>query len=216
MPNQHATRCDVFNIITTAEGGSVWGICTDIQSIYKEVNDDFSSALMSSAADIEDDIRAQSDVFTKKEPPKVNGKDEIFSRSIANETGDDVTEKEADSTNKRSLQKWRIIMARDSNVNGNWRIGTKNGNDSAIEAACTICNRKGKRSAMQIMKIKAEEFGSFKESNAALEVELERMRDSVNANIWLIKKLESNALLTESINKTMTMEVQEQRKILWN
>lgn len=57
------------------------------------------------------------------------------------------------------------------------------------------------------MRIPAKEAESFKETNAALKLELKRMRDVVNANQYLIKQLANDALLTYVSNNTLTMKM---------
>lgn len=145
----------------------------------------------------------------------MNEKDDVSSRSSENRGGYDVLEKGASNSNRRrSLQRERTVIDRDSNVNEIKTLGTTNGGDLEIKAACTESDRRGENLAMQLMKMQAEEMESLNKRNAALKIQLKRMSDVVNGNEFFTNKFSNYGLLARNIRKTLTMEVKERRKTI--
>lgn len=77
-----------------------WDEFVDTQAIGEEDDDVFRCVLRASAADVEDNSRSESSSIAEKDPSQLHEHDGTPSRSFVKQSGSDVTETEACTTNR--------------------------------------------------------------------------------------------------------------------
>lgn len=83
-----------------------------------------------------------------------------------------------------------------------------------LEKRGTLLENAGRANDFQtnVRQNPSEEVEPYKESPVALKAELEKMRNVVYSNKFLMITLVVDALKTKTVSKSLTMEVQERRK----
>lgn len=113
-----------------------------------------------------------------------------------------------------SLRRRKSVPARGDRTMESHENSTSELNKPTNDATAGKVGRRMSSSAVELVKKHIEEVEMYKASNKALSSELTQLKEVLNSKKLLLRKLASEGIHLKTVNKTLSMEVQDQQKTI--